>query len=175
MGSSKPNTAVIQMSRTYVNCSWNNADQNDYSGRQQPHMIGNKANLRAYEEKPLEKKAKKVREPDFRLTSERTIDRLEKHRADLDAAFEAGKLTFERYEILLNEWEAKMERAWKRNDKATGSVEESKEVEPNPSRPSIMPIIEDAAKSFCARHPFAFTVASVLFGCGILNIVGFGG
>lgn len=166
---------VIQMARTYIQTTWNDSDKFGYSGVQQHFKPNGAANPKAYEEKPVEKKAKKVREPDFRLTSEKTIDRLEKHRVDLDAAFESGKLTFERYEILLNEWEVKMERAWARHDKATSAaVKDSKEVESKPSLPSIMPMIEDAAKSFCARHPFAFTVSSVLFGCGILNIIGYG-
>lgn len=162
------------MSRQFILQNWSNAAADSYSGYQvNKHFRKNGAAAIENYGEPEVKKVKKVKKPDFRLTSERTIDRLEKHRADLDAAFESGKLTFERYETLLNEWEAKMERAWKHHDKATGAFEESKEVEPNPSRPSIMPIIEDAAKSFCARHPFAFTVASVLFGCGILNIIGY--
>lgn len=169
---------VIQMARTFVAASWLNADENDYSGKQQSHMVGRMANLAAYSESERFNKAKKVREPDFRLTSERTIDRLEKHRADLDAAFESGKLSFERYGILLNEWEGKMSRAWKRHEKATGEV--SQEVEQAaPIKPSIasdlINSVEGAAKSFATHHPFIFTVASILFGCAILNIAGIAG
>lgn len=159
--------------RTYIQTTWNNADTNDYSGRQQHFKSNGAANIGAYAQEESRKKAKKVREPDFRLTSEKTIDRLEKHRADLDAAFESGNLTFERYEILLNEWEAKMERAWARHEKATGIVEDSKEVEPKPSR-SILPSIERAASTFASHHPFATLVGVIVLGSMIMNVFGFG-
>lgn len=163
---------VIQMARTYISTTWNDSDKFGYSGVQQHFKPNGAANPKAYEEK-VEKKAKKVREPDFRLTSEKTIDRLEKHRLDLDAAFESGKLTFERYEILLNEWEAKMERAWARHEKATGIVEDSKEVEPKPSR-SILPSIERVASTFASHHPFATLVGVIVLGAMVMNVFGFG-
>lgn len=165
---------VIQM-RTFVTASWLNADENDYSGRQQSHMVGNMANLAAYADPEPVKKAKKVKAPDFRLTSEKTIDRLEKHRADLEAAFESGQLSFERYDVLLREWEAKMDRAWKRHEKATGESFEEVANEPNIiTKPSIINHIEDSAKGFAAKHSFAFLVGSIMVGASILNVFGFG-
>lgn len=164
---------VIQMARTYIQTTWNNSDKFGYSGVQQHFTKNGGANTKAYADPEPVKKIKKVREPDFRLTSEKTIDRLEKHRADLDAAFESGKLTFDRYEVLLNEWEAKMERAWTRHDKATGAIEESKEVESKPSH-SILPSIERAASTFASRHPFATLVGVIVLGSMILNLFGFG-
>lgn len=161
--------------RSYIATTWNNADTNDYSGRQQHFKSNGAANILAYaEEAP--KKAKKAKKPDFRLTSEKTIDRLEKHRADLEAAFESGELSFERYDVLLREWEDKMNRAWRCHEKATGkSFDEETNGPSLATKPSFTNTIEDCARGFAARHPFMFTVGSIIFGCGLLNIVGFGG
>lgn len=165
--------------RTYINTTWNNADTNDYSGRQQHFKANGAANIHAYAQEDSPKKIKKAREPDFRLTSEKTIDRLEKHRAELEAAFESGKLSFERYELLLSEWETKMDRAWKRHEKASGIVQESTTVVkpsaiPKAVRPSILPVIERAAVSFSSRHPFATLVTVIVLGSMVMNIFGFG-
>lgn len=157
------------MSRTFVAASWLNADQNDYSGKQQSHMVGRMANLAAYAE-PV-KKPKKAKAPDYRTLAQKREDYLDHKRVQFEKAFENGEISFEQYEALLTEWE----KARSRLDRRMNIVEDSKEVESKPSLPSIIPMIEDAAKSFCARHPFAFTVASILFGCGILNILGIAG
>lgn len=159
---------VIQMARTYISTTWNNSDKFGYSGVQQHFKPNGAANPKAYEEKPVEKKAKKLKAPDLRSSAEKAEDRLDARRIQFEKAFEEGVIDFERYNMLLTEWEIARDKL----DKKMGIVNESKEIEP--SSPSIIPMIEDAAKSFCARNPFAFTVASILFGCGILNIVGFG-
>jgi len=39
---------------------------------------------------------------------------------------------------------------------------------------SIINALENSANSFRVNHPFSFTVVGCLFGCGLLNIVGFG-
>lgn len=161
---------VIQM-RTFVAASWLNADENDYSGKQQSHMVGRMANLAAYADEEPVNKAKKVKALDFRSSNERAEDRLDARRSQFEKAFEQGLIDFDRYNMLLTEWEV----ARGKLDKKMGIAEDSKEVSPKPSRSSIIPIIEDAAKSFCTRHPFAFTVASVLFGCAVLNITGIAG
>lgn len=159
---------VIQM-RTFVAASWLNADQNDYSGRQQSHMIGNMANLAAYadvEEKP----AKKVKKPDLRTKNQCFEDRLDARRVAFEAAFENGEISFEQYDLLLTEWTKSRARL----DRRMGII--SEEVnEPTPvAKTPIINHIEDCAKSFAARHPFAFLVASIMVGADILNVFGFG-
>lgn len=158
------------MGRNYVVQNWNDAAAG-YCGYQVDHFSkSGAANPKAYEEKPVEKKTKKVKKPDFRTKEQVREDFLDRKRVQFEKAFEDGEISFEQYEALLTEWE----KARSRLNKRMGIVEEYKEIESKPCRLSIMPIIEDAAKSFCARHPFAFTVASILFGCAILNIIGTG-
>lgn len=164
------------MSRQFILQEWSNAAADSYSGYQvHKHFRKNGAAAIENYGEPEVKKVKKVKNPDFRLTSERTIDRLEKHRADLEAAFESGELSFERYDVLLREWEVKMDRAWKRHEKATGESFDEVANEPAfATKPSITDHIEDCAKGFAARHPFAFLVGSIMVGAGVLNLFGFG-
>lgn len=160
------------MSRTYVNCSWSNADTNDYSGRQQPHMIGDKANTKAYAEPEPVKKTKKVKTPDFRTLDQKREDTLDKKRVQFEKAFEEGTISFDQYEALLTEWEKSMTLLEKR----MGLVKDEAVIDPTPvAKRSIINALENAANSFRANHPFMFTVSSILFGCGLLNLVGFGG
>lgn len=154
--------------RTYISTTWNNADTNDYSGRQQHFKPNGAANIGAYAQEESPKKAKKVKAPDYRTLEQKREDYLDSKRTQFEKAFENGEISFEQYESLLTEWE----KARSRLDRRMGIVQDCKEAKPFSK--SIMPIIEDAAKSFCARHPFAFTVISALFGCGILNIIGYG-
>lgn len=159
------------MSRTYVNCYWSNADTNDYSGRQQPHMIGDKANTKAYADPEPVKKAKKVKAPDYRTLDQKREDTLDKKRVAFSKAFEEGCITFEQYNLLLTEWEKSMARLEKRM-----GITKEEPTSPTPStKPSIMNAVEDAAKGFAAKHPFMFLVASIMVGAGVLNIFGFGG
>lgn len=173
MNPSKPNTAVIQM-RTFVAASWLNADENDYSGRQQSHMVGRMANLSAYSEVE-EKPAKKVKKPDLRTLDQKREDFLDRKRVQFEAAFESGEIDFNQYDALLTEWE----KARARLDKRMGLVEESTtavepETIPKASHPSIMPAIERAAVSFSARHPFATLVTVIVLGSMVMDVIGFG-
>lgn len=155
--------------RTYIQTTWNNADTNDYSGRQQHFKPNGAANIHAYAQEESPKKAKKVKAPDFRTKEEIAEDRLDAKRVQFEKAFEEGIIDFDRYNALLTEWE----KARNHLDKRMGIVQDSKEIESKPSRPSIMFSIERATSSFASRHPFSFTIASILFGCGILNIIGY--
>ena len=160
---------VIQMGRSFVAASWLNADENDYSGKQQSHMVGRMANISAYadvEEKP----AKKVKKVDLRTNNQRFEDRLDARRVAFEKAFENSEISFEQYDLLLSEWEKSMARLEKR----MGIVEEFNEVESKPSRPSIMPSIERAASSFASHHPFATLVGVIVLGSMIMNFFGYG-
>ena len=167
---SKPNTVVIQMSRTFVAASWLNADENDYSGKQQSHMVGRMANLAAYADPEPVKKAKKVKAPDFRSSVERSEDRLDASRAVFEKAFAEGKIDFDRYNILLTEWEVSRTKL----DKKMGIVKEESTSTTASTKPSIMNAVEDSVKGFEANHPFMFLVVSIMVGAGILNVFGFG-
>lgn len=154
---------VIQM-RTFVAASWLNADENDYSGKQQSHMVGRMANLAAYADDEPAKKAKKVKAPDYRTLEQKLEDFLDRKRVQFEKAFENGEISFEQYEALLTEWE----KARSRLDRRMGIVEESK-----PSR-SILPSIERAASTFASRHPFATLVGVIVLGSMIMNVFGYG-
>jgi len=156
--------------RTFVAASWLNADENDYSGKQQSHMVGRMANLAAYADEESVKKVKKVKSPDFRSSNERAEDRLDARRSQFEKAFEGGLIDFERYNMLLTEWEASRAKL----DKKMGFTKQQPTPATTSTKPSVINAVEDAAKGFCERHPFMFTVASILFGCGVLNLVGFG-
>lgn len=157
------------MGRTFVNVTWSDASEVYDGAQQMNHFLkSGRANIRLYEDKPVEKKAKTVKSVDFRTKEEVAEDRLDAKRIKFEKAFEEGTIDFDRYNALLTEWE----KARARLDRRMNILEEYKEVPSKPSSSQIMSIIEDTAKSFCSRHPFAFTVASILFGCGILNIAG---
>lgn len=166
----KPKTRVIEMGRTFVAASWLNADENDYSGSQQSHMVGRMANIAAYADPEPVKKANNVKKPDLRTKEQAREDFLDRKRVAFEKAFENGQISFEQYDLLLTEWEKSMARLEKR----MGIVKEEP-TSPTPStKPSIMNAVEYAAKGFAARHPFAFLVASIMVGAGILNVFGFG-
>lgn len=159
---------VIQM-RTFVAASWLNADENDYSGKQQSHMVGRMANLAAYADDEPVKKAKKVKAPDYRTLEQKREDFLDRKRVQFEKAFENGEIGFEQYEALLTEWEKSRSRL----DKRMGIVEESKDVESKPSH-SILPRIERVASTFASCHPFATLVGVIVLGSMVMNVFGFG-
>lgn len=155
--------------RNYIATSWNNADTNDYSGRQQHFKPNGAANILSYaEEAP--KKTKKVKKPDLRTKEQAFEDRLDKKRVAFEAAFENGEITFEQYDLLLTEWTKSRARL----DRRMGVVEEVTNEATLVAKRSIINALENAAKDFAAKHPFGFTVAACLAGCGFLNIFGFG-
>lgn len=168
---SKPNTMVIQMARTYVQTTWNDADKFAYNGAQQHFKPNGAANPKAYEEKPVEKKNNKVKAPDYRTLDQKREDTLDRKRVQFEKAFENGEISFDQYNLLLTEWEKAMSRLEKR----MGVVKEEPSSTTPSTKPSIMNTVEDAAKGFAARHPFTFLVASIMVGAGVLNIFGFGG
>lgn len=161
--------------RTYVQTTWNDADKFAYNGAQQHFKPNGAANPKAYEEKPVEKatKAKKVKAPDYRTLDQKREDTLDRKRVQFEKAFEEGTISFDQYEALLTEWE----KAMCRLEKRMGVVKDedvANEASPVAKR-SIINTLENAANSFRANHPFVFTVVGCLFGCGILNFVGFAG
>lgn len=156
--------------RSYIATSWNNADTNDYSGRQQHFKPNGAANILAYAQEEAPKKTKKVKAPDFRTLEQKREDFLDKKRVAFEAAFENGEITFEQYDLLLTEWTKSRARL----DRRMGIVEQvTNETTPVAKR-SIINALENSANSFRVNHPFSFTVVGCLFGCGLLNIVGFG-
>jgi len=157
------------MARTYVQTTWNDADKFAYNGAQQHFKPNGAANPKAYEEKPVEKKAKKVKAPDYRTSDQKREDTLDKKRVAFEKAFENGDITFDQYNLLLTEWEKAMSRLEKR----MGITKEESTSPTSSTKPSIMNAVEDAAKGFAARHPFAFLVTSIMVGAGVLNIFGF--
>ena len=96
LNSSKPNTVVIQM-RTFVAASWLNADENDYSGKQQSHMVGRMANPAAYADDEPPKKSKKVKALDYRTLEQKREDFLDRKRVQFEKAFENDEIGFEQY------------------------------------------------------------------------------
>jgi len=160
--------------RQFINVSWNNSSAN-YDGSQQiNHFKANgAANILAYAQEEAPKKTKKVKAPDYRTLDQKREDTLDKKRVQFEKAFEEGTISFNQYEALLTEWEKSMARLEKR----MGLVKDE-EVTKEPTavaKRSILNTLENAANSFRANHPFAFTVVGCLFGCGLLNLVGFGG
>jgi len=63
--------------RSYIATSWNNADTNDYSGRQQHFKPNGAANILAYAQEEAPKKTKKVKAPDFRTLEQKREDFLD--------------------------------------------------------------------------------------------------
>lgn len=158
------------MGRNYVVQNWNDAAAG-YCGYQVDHFSkSGAANPKAYKEKPVEKKTKKVKKPDFRTKEQVREDFLDRKRIQFEKAFESGEIGFEQYEALLTEWE----KARSRLDKRMGIAEDSKEVESKPSRPSVLPIIERKASTFASRHPFATLVGVIVLGSMIMNVFGYG-
>lgn len=157
--------------RQFINVSWNNSSAVYDGSQQMGHFRKNgSAAIENYaDDEPL-KKAKKVKAPDFRTSVERSEDRLDARRVAFEKAFEQGKIDFDRYNILLTEWEASRAKL----DKKMGFTKQQPTPATTSTKPSVINAVEDAAKGFCERHPFMFTVASILFGCGVLNLVGFG-
>jgi len=163
------------MSRQFILQEWSNAAADSYTGYQvNKHFRANgSAAIENYADpKPVEKKAKKIKDPDYRTLDQKREDTLDKKRVAFEKAFENGEISFDQYNLLLTEWEKCMARLEKR----MGIVkEEEQPTSPKPStKPSIMNAVEDAAKGFAAKHPFAFLVASIMVGAGVLNCFGFG-
>lgn len=160
--------------RQFINVSWNNSSTVYDGSQQMNHFRKNgSAAIEAYGDPEPVKKVKKVKAPDFRSSVERSEDRLDARRVVFEKAFEEGKIDFDRYNMLLTEWEASRAKL----DKKMGLVkDEDVSNEPTPfAKTPMINHIEDCAKSFAARHPFAFLVTSIMVGAGILNVFGFGG
>lgn len=160
------------MPRQYVVQEWSNAAAESYTGYQvNKHFRKNgSAAIENYADPEPVKKANKVKAPDFRSSVERSEDRLDARRVAFERAFEEGKIDFDRYNILLTEWEVSRAKL----DKKMGLVKEES-TSPTPStKSSIINHIEDCAKGFAARHPFCFLVGSIMVGASILNVFGFG-
>jgi len=161
------------MARTYIQTSWNDADKFAYNGAQQHFKPNGAANPKAYEEKPVEKatKTKKVKAPDYRTLDQKREDSLDKKRVQFEKAFEEGTISFDQYEALLTEWTKSRARL----DRRMGIVEEVTNDLTPIAKSSIINALENAANSFRVNHPSAFTIVGCLFGCGLLNLVGFRG
>lgn len=160
--------------RQFINVSWNNSSAVYDGSQQMNHFRANgSAAIENYADPEPVKKTKKVKAPDFRTLEQKREDFLDKKRVAFEKAFEEGTISFDQYEALLTEWEKSMARLEKR----MGVVkDEDVTNEPPPvAKPSIINALENAANSFRVNHPFAFTVVGCLFGCGLLNLVGFGG
>lgn len=157
--------------RQFINVSWNNSSA-VYDGSQQiNHFKPNgAANILAYAQEDAPNKTKKVKALDYRTLEQKHEDFLDRKRVQFEKAFENGEISFQQYDLLLTEWTKSRARLYRR----MGIVDEVAN-EPNPStKPSIINHIEDCAKSFCERHPFAFFVGSIMVGASILNVFGFG-
>lgn len=113
------------MSRHFVLGTWANADEYDYSGEMlmgsrngksvcMDHILpSGMANLSRYGD-PVEKpRVKKATPIQYKITpAQRTIDRLEGIKDELEQQFEQGIIEFSEYVELSNALEIKLERAW---------------------------------------------------------------
>lgn len=150
------------MSRVYLQSSWVDAcaDHSEWSGqspddRKRPsHFIGTAANIAAYAEKEEPVKAKK--KADLRTTNEKNLSRLEMHRNAIEAEFSAGNISFERYKLLVAENELKIDRVFKRMERAG-------EIEPEIiSIDSSFVIEKNNVNSFIKDFTFLFGGATIL-------------
>ena len=164
---------VIQMARQYVVQEWSNAAADSYTGYQvNRHFRKNgSAAIENYADEEAPKKVKKVKKPDLRTKEQAFEDRLDKKRVAFEKAFENGEISFEQYDLLLTEWTKSRARL----DHRMGIIEKATNETTPVAKRSTINALENAANSFRVNHPFAFTVVGCLFGCGLLNLVGFGG
>lgn len=158
--------------RQLINISWNNSSAVYDGSQQMNHFKPNgAANILAYAQENAPKKTKKVKAPDYRTLDQKREDTLDKKRVAFEKAFEEGSITFKQYNLLLTEWEKAMARLEKRM-----GLTKEEPISPNAvTKSSIINHIEDCAKGFEARYPFAFLVGSIMVGASILNVFGFGG
>lgn len=159
--------------RQFINVSWNNSSAVYDGSQQMNHFRKNgSAAIENYADVEPVKKTKKVKAPDFRTLDQKREDILDKKRVQFEKAFEEGTISFDQYEALLTEWTKSRARL----DRRMGLVKDE-EVTTEPTsiaKSSMINALENAANSFRANHPFAFTVVGCLFGCVLLNLVGFG-
>lgn len=109
------------MSRVYIQPSWVDAcsDHLEWSGqspddrKRKSHMIGDKANLSAYDEPGQKKKAVKKKSAFEQIClADRNYSRLEQLSQKLDEELEQGVLSFEDWTYARKQMDRRLDRAW---------------------------------------------------------------
>lgn len=99
---------------------------------------------------------------DLRTVAERRLDSLDLERVKLEKARKSGAVSRERYELLLNAWEAKQERAFKALDKEQMFKLPKKKKVAVEKKESVWEKTERIVVHFGSRYPRLFMVCTIV-------------
>lgn len=103
-----------------------------------------------------------MKKADFRTVAEKRLDSLDLERVKLEKARKSGAVSRERYELLLNAWEAKQERAFKALDKEQMfKLPEKKKVAVE-KKESVWEKTERIVVAFVSSYPRLFMVSTLV-------------
>ena len=103
-----------------------------------------------------------MKKPDFRTIAEKRLDSLDLERSRFEKAKRSGTISADRYEILLNAWKLKQERAFKALDREQMFKLPEKKVVVVEKKESAWTRVERGAYRFKSRHPKLFLSMMVL-------------
>lgn len=107
-----------------------------------------------------------MKKPDFRTIAEKRLDSLDLERSRFEKAKRSGTISADRYEILLNAWKLKQERAFKALDREQMfKLPEKKAVVEK--KESVWARVERGAYRFKTKHPKLF-LSMMVIGTGVL-------